>query len=282
MKIGIIGNGYVGKATQLLKCSLIDTMYVYDIIPEKCIPIGMPFEKLSECDLIFISLPTPMTSEGVCHTDIISGCVNNLRRIINSDKTSIVLRSTVPPGTSENLGVYFMPEFLTERNWQHDFISCKNWIFGCDLSDTIFREKITRLFNQAHLEGTLKHNNLHFTTRREAELAKYVRNSFLALKVSFFNEIAQYADINNINFEEVRRLSTLDDRIGPSHSYVPGVDGMRGYGGTCLPKDTHCLLHEMLQCGMVSFIMQAMINRNELVDRPEKDWLGDAGRAVIY
>jgi len=281
MKIGIIGNGFVGKATQLLRCSIVNTIYVYDIVPEKCVPIGLEFTKMTECDLIFISLPTPMTPEGLCHIDLIGNCVNQLRGIINFEKTSIVLRSTVPPGTSENLGINFMPEFLTERNWENDFINCKNWIFGCELSDTFFKEKITRLFNQAYLEGVLKYNNLHFTTKREAELVKYVRNSFLALKVSFFNEIAQYADINKINFEEVRRLSTLDDRIGSSHSYVPGVDGMKGFGGTCFPKDTHCLLHEMSQCGMISYIIQAMISRNELVDRPEKDWLSDTGRAVI-
>ena len=282
MKIGIIGNGFVGKATQLIKCSMIDTMYIYDIVPEKCDPFGLTIDKFAECELIFIALPTPMLTNGSCYTENICQCINNLKKIIQPELTSIILRSTVPPGTTENLDVYFMPEFLTERNWASDFINCKNWIFGCDLSDINFINKITKLFNHAHAEGVLKYNNLHFTTRKEAELIKYVRNSFLALKVSFFNEIAQFANIRGINFEEVRKLSTLDDRIGSSHSNVPGPDGLNGFGGTCLPKDAHCILSEMINSGMESYIIKAIIDRNELVDRPQKDWLCDNGRVVMF
>jgi nucleotide sugar dehydrogenase len=281
MIIGIIGNGFVGKATQLLKCSAIDKMYIYDIIPDKCEPIGLTLDDLVECDIIFIALPTPMESDGSCHLGIIEKCLDNLRTIINPNKTSIILRSTVPPGTSDRLDVYFMPEFLTERNWKNDFIECKNWIFGCDLSDEKFQNKINLLFSTAQSESVIKHNTTHFTSRSEAEMIKYVRNCFLAVKVSFFNEIAEFAQSKGINYETVKDLSTLDDRIGSSHTNVPGVDGHKGFGGICLPKDTHSLLHEMKQIGMESYVIKSAIDRNEKVDRPEKDWNQNHGRAVI-
>ena len=174
-----------------------------------------------------------------------------------------------------------MPEFLTEKNWRLDFLNCKDWIFGCDLSDQRFTQKISKLFGTAYAEGVLKYNNIHFTTRKEAEMVKYVRNCFLALKVSFFNEIEEFARKTGIHFETVRHLSSLDDRIGTSHTMVPGPDGHHGYGGTCFVKDSHALLSEMQKVGMNSYIVQAMITRNENVDRPEKDWYMNSGRAVV-
>jgi len=281
MIIGIIGNGFVGKATKLIKCSVIDKIYIYDIVPEKCEPIGLQFEQLAECDIIFIALPTPMKNDGSCHLAIIEECLDDLNKFINPINTSVILRSTVPPGTSDKLGINFMPEFLTERGWKEDFISCKNWIFGCDTDDEHFKNKIINIFNVAHSEGVLKHNNIHFTSKKEAEMIKYVRNCFLALKVSFFNEIKEFTDSAGIDFETVRYLSTLDDRIGPSHSKVPGIDGYRGYGGTCFPKDTHALLNEMQKKDIESYILKASIERNEYVDRPQKDWTKSNGRAVI-
>jgi UDPglucose 6-dehydrogenase len=281
MIIGIIGNGFVGKATKLLKCSIVEHLYVYDIIPSKCEPPNLPFNKLSECDLIFIALPTPMKTDGSCHLDIIEEAICDLKQIIDQTHTSVVLRSTVPPGTSDRFGVSFMPEFLTERDWQKDFITCKNWIFGCDPADQFFKSKINLLFQTAKTDGVIESDLTHFVSRSEAEMIKYVRNCFLATKVSFFNEIEEYTRAKNIDYETVRFLSTLDDRIGPSHTAVPGLDGHRGYGGTCFPKDTHALLFEMEKEGVNSHILKAIIIRNETVDRPEMDWKSDNGRAVI-
>mgnify|MGYP000483459287 CR=1 FL=1 len=75
--------------------------------------------------------------------------------------------------------------------------------------------------------------------------------------------------------------ATADDRILPSHSKVPGHDGKRGFGGTCFPKDTSSLRYEMKTTGMKPYVMNAIIERNEKVDRPEKDWKNNKGRAVI-
>jgi len=283
MIIGIIGNGFVGKATQLLYNSKIN-MLVYDIIPELCNPPGLTLEDLKKCDIIFIALPTPMANNGSCYTQIIDNVVSQLNNIIDKNRTSIVLRSTVPPGTSKKLDVYFMPEFLTEKNWENDFVNCKHWIFGYNGNNTeydnLFIQKITKLFDMAYLEGKIKYNNYHFISSDEAELVKYTRNCFLALKVSFFNEIAQYAELKKINYLNVRDLVILDERIGTSHTLI-GVDGKKGYGGTCFPKDTNALKYDMEQSGMKSYIIDASIKRNELIDRPEKDWNTNKGRAVI-
>jgi len=115
----------------------------------------------------------------------------------------------------------------------------------------------------------------------EAEMIKYFRNTFLSLKVSFCNEIYDLCQKKGINYENVRELATLDKRIGTSHSYVPGHDGKRGFGGTCFPKDTTALLRDFEDSGVDSYLLKAAVERNNRVDRPEEDWKDNKGRAVV-
>ena len=172
-----------------------------------------------------------------------------------------------------------MPEFLTEKNFIDDFINNKDWIFGLlnGPRDEEFKLKISELFTLAFENDRIKHNNLHFITNKEAEMVKMFKNCFLATKVSFCNEIYQFCEMKGINYENVRALAANDDRILHSHTKVPGHDGSKGFGGTCFPKDTSSLRHEMHNSGMKPYVMNAIIERNETIDRPEKDWKNNKG-----
>jgi UDPglucose 6-dehydrogenase len=282
MNIGIIGNGFVGKATNELKCKDINIL-TYDINPDLCFPKNLKINDLLICEFIFISVPTPMSKNGSCYLDIIENVVYNLENI--NYNGFIVLRSTVPVGSSNKLKCYFMPEFLTEKNYINDFINNKDWIFGLlgldKEKDISFKLKIQNLFNLAYENKRIKYNNLSFLTNKEAELVKMFRNCYLATKVSFCNEIYEYCNKLDINYENVRSMAANDDRILHSHTTVPGHDGKRGFGGTCFPKDTASLKYEMIKCGMKPYILESIIERNEKIDRPEKDWLMDKGRASI-
>lgn len=282
MIIGIIGNGFVGKATFQLACKDIDIL-AYDINPDLCVPNGLKLQDMNRCEIIFISVPTPMNKDGSCYLEIIKSVINSLKSINYSG--FIVLRSTVPPGTSNSLNCYFMPEFLTEKNFINDFINNENWIFGIlerdEKKDNEFKNKITILFNLAYENKKIMYNNFHFVGNSEAEMIKMFKNCFLATKVSFCNEMYEFCQLKNINYENVRHLATADLRILPSHTYVPGHDGKKGFGGTCFPKDTNSLKYEMEQIGMKPYILTAIKERNEIIDRPEKDWLSDKGRASI-
>lgn len=280
MKIGIIGNGFVGKATFQLACDDIQVL-AYDINPELCIPKNLKLDDMRECSVIFISVPTPMTKDGECYLNIVHSVLKDLREI--NYNGHIVIRSTVPVGTCDKLNCYFMPEFLTEKNYIQDFIDNKDWIFGLRNlpEDGPFCYAIENIFELAYKNGRIKHNNLHFVTNKEAEMIKMFRNTFLATKVSFCNEISEFCDKKNVNYENVRQLATADDRILSSHTRVPGHDGRKGFGGTCFPKDTNSLRYEMKKEGMTPYILHAIIERNENVDRPEQDWNLDPGRAVV-
>jgi len=282
MKIGIIGSGFVGKATQQLYHFPID-LIVYDIRPELCIPCGITLPDLRQCDLIFVCVPTPMETSGSCHLGMVESVLRDLSTVIDPSENFVILRSTVPPGTCDRLGCYFMPEFLTEKRYIQDFIECEHWIMGLrgHPSDGLFQERIQSLFQSAKRAGRIEHDHILFRSNSEAEMVKYVRNTFLSVKVSFYNEMEEFCRRKGIDYENVRSAAILDSRIGESHTMVPGPDGKRGFGGTCFPKDTNALLYEMNQIGMESYVLRGAIDRNHNVDRKEEDWKEDKGRAVI-
>ena len=282
MKIGVIGNGFVGKATKILQCDKTQLL-VYDINPDLCEPKGTTLKDICKCHLIFISVPTPMNKDGSCYLNIVESVVNDIKKITNLDDTCVVIRSTVPPGTSDRLNCYFMPEFLREKNFIEDFKNNNKWIFGIKNTkqDEYFKRYINQLFTNAFESRKINFNKTDFVLNSEAEMIKMFRNNFLTTKVSFCNEIYEFCSKRNINYEVVRRLGGEDRRIGLSHTMVPGPDGSFGYGGTCFPKDINSMLHEMKKEGMKSFVIQSVVDRNEEVDRSKKDWMSNKGRAVI-
>lgn len=276
MKIGVIGNGYVGRATSMLACNSEDLL-VWDTDESKRNINN--FTDLKVCDFVFVCVPTPMNKDGSCYLGIVEEVVNQLITL-GLHNESIVVRSTVPVGTSKNLGVSFMPEFLTEANWEEDFKNNKLRIIG--LQDTSYSNqlKFTNLFQSAKDCGKINESLCCFCSTDEAELAKLVRNCFLALKVSFFNEIEDFCSKSNIDYKMVSSLACQDSRIGESHTQVPGPDGRRGYGGTCFPKDMNSLLNQIEKISS-SHIIQAAVHRNQNVDRPQKDWEQNKGRSVL-
>ena len=282
MKVGIIGNGFVGSATSLLECIDI-SIIVYDINPKLCKPTNTTLKDICNCDLIFISVPTPMNKNGSCHINILESVVHNISQIKSTNELLLINRCTVPINTSNELNCYYMPEFLTEKNFKNDFINNPEWIFGLKNSstDALFKEKITELINTAYKNKCINSNKIHFVDNNEAEMIKLFRNTFLSTKISFCNEIYKFCQSQNISYENVRKLATNDPRIGSSHTNVPGHDGFFGYGGTCFPKDTNSLYFQMKEKNLDSYIIKATVERNEIVDRPQHDWKSNINRAVI-
>ena len=280
-KIGIIGNGYVGGATALLANPELEVV-IYDKDPEKCDPLGVTLEELGTCNFVFVAVPTPMNEDGKCVTSIVEEVVKDLSDT-GFNKERIVVKSTVPVSTCEGLGVMFMPEFLTEKNWENDFRNQKDWILGTNNRNDELRNELYSIFKSAWENGALKQEpNMLFVETREAEMTKLVRNCYLATKVSFFNEIYDFCQTARVNYDKVREMVCLDTRIENSHTVVPGPDGKRGFGGTCFPKDMNSLLFQMRNNNnLPAYVIGAALIRNATRDRPEKDWEKDWGRAII-
>lgn len=283
MKIGVVGNGFVGKATSIFGDTKNIERFIYDIDPNKCDPVGTTLAEISrQCDLIFVCVPSPMNpATGKCDTSIVENVVRKIQSF-NSD-ADIVVRSTLPPGTCNRLDVAHMPEYLTEANWHEDFKNADEWHLG--ISPSIEAHGGLALQFQSLLilceaDGIIKSNLLIIQDSKVTEAAKYFRNAMLSVKISVCNEFKSYCDAIDIDYNNVRELFTKDSRIGGGHTKVPGPDGKRGFGGTCLVKDLSGLINCMSQADSPSIILKAVQERNNTVDRPEQEWLKDVGRSV--
>ena len=279
--VGIVGYGYVGKSTHFFLPSNCDVK-IYDIDPEICQPKGLSISDLKVCDFVFVSVPTPMNKDGSCHTNIVKKVVDSLHE---SDVKNIIVRSTVPVGFCKSNDCFFMPEFITEKNWKEDVRNSKDWIFGCKENDqnNILEvvEIVRNLLLDSKKENKINDANLILVRNDYAEMAKLTRNCILATKVSFLNEIYKFCEKSDLQFSKVRDLMVLDQRIGNSHTLVPGHDGEFGFGGTCFVKDIWSLKCQFKEKEVESPVIDAVIHRNENIDRKSKDWENMQGRAVI-
>lgn len=276
MRVGVIGAGFVGNAMNQLSPGV--DVIVWDTDQSKRVPLEITFEHfVKQSEIIFIAVPTPMSSDGRCHVGIVESVVTQVRSV--DENKHMVIRSTVPPGTSKRLNVSFMPEFLTERFWKTDFIQTSKWIIGTD--DEALFKLITHMFTTAKAQGCIDSCVTEQHSPSEAEMMKYVANCFLATKISFFNEVNEFCNTIDVDYNSIVKFCEGDSRIGGNHTHVPGHDGKRGYGGTCFPKDMNALAHELEAAGLESYVIKAAIERNEYHDRPERDWKSDIGRAVI-
>ena len=287
--IGIIGNGFVGKATKLLFHNA--KSLVYDIDPELCEPKGLTLnELLDKCLVVFICVPTPMGKDGECCLTYVDSVYNALLDAgLKQSGNIVVLRSTVPAGTSDKYGFCFMPEYLTESNWRDDVVSTTQVFLGLS-KDIMTNEAIYNEVKNMFEDMLFRYDRQRKLIVGEPliyELQKTFCNAFLATKVGFCNEFKNYCDTlnsdlaNGVLYNNVVNSLRHDSRLGNSHFKVPGPDGQYGFGGTCFPKDIHSLEHQMKAASLSSPIISAVITRNETMDRPSKDWLKDKGRAAI-
>jgi nucleotide sugar dehydrogenase len=278
-KIGIIGLGFVGGA---VKHSFEKHFEIasYDIDPAKS--TSSISGLVDECIFIFITLPTPMKKDGSCDLTNIHTVLNEMNEYNKNgyeEYRVAIIKSSIPPGTTKslaaqytNIQIVFSPEFLTERNANQDFEKQEKVILGGDPANT---EAVAHIFKKvcplAHICET------DFTT---AEMVKFTINCFLATKVSVFNELYQVCKKLDIDYDNMIALSLLDNRIGSSHTAVPGRDGHFGYGGSCFPANVNIMIARAKELGVDTKVLRACWEKN-LEMRPEKDWEQLRGRAVV-
>jgi len=274
-KIGVIGVGIVGNAFYEGMKHAFDVLR-YDTRPEFS-DVGSLVELLQVDGPIFVCVPTPMNVDGSASTAIVESVVGN---IYGWGERLVVIKSTVPPGTTDRLNkmfgptlsVVFNPEFLTEAKPVEDFKNQDRIIVGGKSEAT---QIVADIYSVAY-PGVMQ-VQCDATT---AEMVKYVGNCFLATKISFANEISQICGKLGVDYDDVINLAMLDKRLGRSHWKVPGPDGHCGFGLTCFPKDINALIAVAIELGVDPKILRAVWEKN-LEVRPERDWEKMKGRAVI-
>lgn len=212
MKLGIIGYGCVGGTLG----KWFEKFTTHEI--KKLDPLKGLNDNLEGCEAIFICIPIK--------TDQFMGQdLTQLKLIVSAAKfitPNIFIKSTVLPGTNDQMQTISMPEFLTERNAFEEMCRLPILSGHCEVK---------------LLEEIFPHKKLIIVRNQEAELAKYAHNCFGATKVTYFNMIKDLSSRMGLDFERVKEGMFLTGFIEKTHTQVPGPDGQFGYGGKCFPEN---------------------------------------------
>ena len=246
MKIGIAGYGYVGQAHE---AALKD--YHEILISD---PALGHYADLKHADAIIVCVSTPQGSHGGCHMDNVFSVLKDLRL-----DQHVLIKSTISiegwdmllhmfPNTS----LTFSPEFLRAETALEDFKNNNTILLGG--SNTSFWADI--------FITAMGKINISVANPKELILTKYARNSFLALKVAYFNQINDLCTKLNLDYEQVRQYTTIDERIGESHTMITDE---RGFGGHCFPKDTSAFINTAKLNGSDLTILKEAIEYNQRI-----------------
>ena len=241
IRMGIVGHGFVGKAIdyafthELVDKFLVDPLYdttIDDLVDYK--PI-----------MTFITAPTPMHDNGMVDASIVEDAV---LKLIQHTKSMVVIKSTITPDVINRLynsihdddkqRLTYNPEFLTENSAKEQFIYSQHHVLGGVSQESCNR--VIEFYNNFSL--CIGKGSFITMTPQEASFVKYAINSYLGMKVTFFNQLHDAALDFSCSPQRIIDAVSADKRIGYSHTRVPGFDGKKGFGGACLPKDMNAFV----------------------------------------
>ena len=233
MKFGILGHGFVGKAT-MLGLRLPNDTIIHDL------NLNTNRSILDDADVVFVCIPTNTQTD-----------VNILISEIEQLKAdTIIIRSTLPIGACERINkpcVIYMPEFLRERHWETDCLN-RPLIVGCN-------SEVPTWLNDIY--------DIVTCSTKEAELVKMFSNNLAVMRIAFANTFYDLANSVDANYDAVKDMFLA---VQPKQSYldVPGFDNKQGFGGKCLPKDLDFLISTLDVHGMNSTVFKEIKKLNKV------------------
>lgn len=277
--IGLFGNGFVGAGLIFTFNSIITNIKIFDIDKSRATHTA---EEAANCDIVFVAVPTPIDTDDTVYLNYVYSAFNMINDCNTRNDNIVVLKSTVPPGTTAELqkqypklNIVFSPEFLTERTSFLDSINPNRIVLSGKQCDIDFVKQLYR--QRFHWQPIIE------TDTMSAEMIKYTSNCYFALKITYMNEIKALCDKIGANFDDVRKGFVADQRITDSHTFVgsDAPDGKAGFSGTCLPKETMALIAFAKKNNAQIETLNAAWNANKTRFRTDCDWEDLEGRAVV-
>jgi UDPglucose 6-dehydrogenase len=313
VKVSVFGSGYVGLVQAATLAEVGNEIVCVDIDAKRVATLGAGSVPMYEPDLepmvrrnlkdgrlrfttvaregvahgaiIFIAVGTPARADGGADLGAVHAVARSIGQYMDGPRT-VVVKSTVPVGTADAIGEAIRAA-LAERRAKHALDIASNPEFlkeGAAVADCMKPDRIIIGTSSAEAERQLRrlyapfnrnHETIMVMDTRSAELTKYAANAMLATKISFMNEMANFAELLGADIEKVRRGIGADPRIG-YHFIYPGI----GYGGSCFPKDVDALMHMADEKGFEPFVLSAVHARNEsqkltLVQKMERHFGGE-------
>jgi UDPglucose 6-dehydrogenase len=307
MQIAIIGTGYVGLVTGTcfaetgnnVMCVDIDERKI-NLLSQGTSPIYEPGldvllernikekrlhfttslkDGIKNAKAIFLALPTPPGKDGAADLQYVLDVAESLSRII-THYTVVINKSTVPVGTAEKVSevlaknldrnlfdVVSNPEFLREGVAVDDFLKPDRVVIGTT------SERAKKVMDELYQPYVRQGNPIYFMDERSAEMTKYAANSYLAMRISFMNEMANLCEKTGANVDWVRVGIGSDSRIGKRFLF-PGI----GYGGSCFPKDVKALVHTALEMDydfqLVNTVIKVNDRQKRILGKKVKNYFG--------
>jgi UDPglucose 6-dehydrogenase len=294
MNIAVVGTGYVGlvsgtcfaetgnhvicvdidsqKVTRLLAGEIViyepglEVLFQRNLKEKRLHFTTNLQEAVEASDLIFLALPTPPGEDGAADLRYVLGVAENIGEILATHRKYkvVINKSTVPVGTAEKVSakikenfdgefdVVSNPEFLREGVAVDDFMKPDRVVIGCQ------SERAHKLMHQLYAPFVRQGNPIYYMDERSAELTKYAANSYLAMRITFMNELANLCEKVGADVETVRVGMGSDNRIGKRFLF-PGI----GYGGSCFPKDVQALVQTSNQYQYDFKILNSVIDVND-------------------
>jgi|13_taG_2_1085334.scaffolds.fasta_scaffold46852_2 UDPglucose 6-dehydrogenase len=258
MKFIIAGYGFVGSAIGELLSKH------HEVIPiDPRLNSNKIEDHIDTADGLIIAVSTPPAKNGDCDD-------SNIWNVLKSAGEGqvdlpILIKSTVTWSSLEKIVEYnkawnrsnitYYPEFLREATALEDLVNQKYVILGGEY---------TKYWADILYQVLPLIEHIHSCTIQEASIVKYMANSYLATKVTFFNELFELCNKVDANYDTVSNLLGLDNRIGAGHTVVPGPDGKFGWGGHCFPKDTQALINEAKDLGIDLSLLEKAVELNKV------------------